>query len=80
MNTTLISNIEFGRLSKLQEDIKLFVRDLNKKINNCNDACRDCNTQLQHAVESLQQWCRVHQNELVQQCEEQLDKTNKVCY
>ena len=71
----------FGRLSKLQEDIKLIVRDFNKKINNCNDITRDCSDQLLHKMESLQQrWHKehVHLAELVQNCVQQLDKANKV--
>lgn len=65
----------------MQDDIKMFVRDLNKKINNCSDAARDRTTELHNAMESLQQWCHaqhVHQAELVQRCEEQLDRTSKV--
>ena len=67
---------------KLQEDIKLFVRDLNKKINNCSDSARERITELQGAMQSLQQSCykqHLHQVELVQHCEEQLDRTSKVC-
>lgn len=67
----------------MQEDIKLFVGDLNKKINNCTDTAQDHNTQLRIAMDSLQQWCHkqhVHQAELVQHCEEQLDRSCKVCY
>lgn len=69
-------------MSKLQEDVKLFVRDLNKKINNCNEAARNRITDIQEAMESLQQWCHkqhLHQAGLVQHCEEQLDRTSKVC-
>lgn len=72
-----ISTIILSRLSKLQEDI----RDLNKRINNCDVAAHDRDAQLQVAMDSLQQRCHkehLHQAELVQQCEKQLDKTSKV--
>ena len=71
----------FGRVSNLEVDIKLIVRDFTKKINNCNDITRDYSDQLLHKMESLQQrWHKehVHQAELVQHCEQQLDRANKV--
>ena len=73
--------IAAGRLSKLQEDVNMFVRDFNKKINSCSDAARDGKAELHNAMQSLQQWCHkqhMQQAELVQQCEEQVDRTSKV--
>ena len=66
---------------KVQEDVKTFVRDLNKKIIDCSDAARDRDTDLENGLGSLQQWCHkqhVHQAKLVQHCEEQVDRMNKV--
>ena len=65
----------------MQEDVKTLARDLNKKIIDCSDAARDRVIELENAMGSLQQWCHkqhIHQADLVQHCEEQLDRMNKV--
>ena len=75
------TNCYNNRILKVQEDVKTLVRDLNKKIIDCSDAAHDRDTELENAMGSLQQCCHkqhAHQAELVQHCEEQLDRMNKV--